>query len=68
VNRRAIENYLTDAAVKKVKGDQYRALGHFELLKEVTPSWSKSESWRIAREMSIDDLQDTDLGPFLSKL
>jgi len=68
VNRRAIENYLTDAAVKKVKGDQYRALGYFELLKEVTPSWSKSESWRIAREMSIDDLQDTDLGPFLSKL
>lgn len=63
---RAIENYLTDTAVKKVKGDKYRALGPYEKRESVTPMWGKAENWRIAREMSIEDLAATDLGPFLS--
>ena len=29
-NRRATENYFTDAAVKREFGDKYRALGEYE--------------------------------------
>jgi energy-coupling factor transporter ATP-binding protein EcfA2 len=68
LERRAFENYLTEAAIRKVKGDKYRALGPYELLRDVQPAWSKEENWRIAREMTIDDLQGTDLGEFLDSL
>jgi len=56
LERRAIENYLTDKAVKRIKSEKYRALGQFEKLDDVALSWSKSENWRIAREMSLTDL------------
>ena len=68
LDRRATENYLTDAAVKKVKGDSHRALFPFERLRDVTPTWGKSENWRIAREMTQIDLEGTDLGEFLAGL
>ncbi|MBZ5525292.1 MAG: hypothetical protein LAP21_23945, partial [Acidobacteriia bacterium] len=68
LQRRATENYLTDAAVKKVKGPKYSALGPYESLEGLSPSWAKSENWRIAREMHIDDIQGTDLGAFLKNL
>jgi hypothetical protein len=59
---------FTDAAVKKVKGDRYRALGPYESLKAVPLRWGKAENWRIAREMSVDDIAATDLGKFLAAL
>jgi ABC-type branched-subunit amino acid transport system ATPase component len=68
LERRAIENYLTDKAVKRIKGEKYRALGQFEKLADVALSWSKSENWRIAREMSLTDLEGTDLEKFISDL
>jgi ABC-type cobalamin/Fe3+-siderophores transport system ATPase subunit len=68
LDRRAIENYFTEAAIKAVKGEKYRALGHFEELSALDPRWGKNENWRIASEMSRTDLEDTDLGAFLSKL
>ncbi len=68
LERRAIENYFTDAAVKNVLGSGYRALAPYEKLNEVSPSWSKPENWRIAREMLIADLEATDLGAFLERL
>jgi len=68
LERRAIENYLTDKAVKRIKSEKYRALGQFEKLDDVALSWSKSENWRIAREMSLTDLEGTDLGKFISEL
>jgi AAA15 family ATPase/GTPase len=68
LERRATENYFTDEAVKKVLGSAHRALAPYEKLNEVSPSWSKSENWRIAREMSIADLESTDLGAFLQLL
>ena len=68
LERRATENYFTDAAVKKVKGDNHRALGRFESLKTMRPGWKKAENWRIAREMSFDDIAETDLGKFLAAL
>ena len=68
LERRAIENYFTDEAVKKVKGNKYRSLGPFESLKAVSPSWGKEENWRIAREMNKTDWINTDLGQFLNSL
>ncbi len=65
---RALENYFPDHAVKKVKADEYRALGPYEALKEIPLSWGRAENWRIAREMTEEDLQDTDLGRFLRDL
>ncbi len=67
VERRAIENYLTDAAVKRITGNNYRARGEYELLRRLQNGWAKSENWRIAREMSKADLEATDLGQFLLK-
>jgi hypothetical protein len=66
---RAIENYFSDRAVKEVKGNNYRALGHYESLEGVSPHWSKKyDNWRIAREMSLNELRETDLGRFLESL
>ena len=59
---------LSDAAVKKVKGAKYRALSQFEKLTDVVPSWSKSENWRIAREMDLDEIRGTDLLHYLESL
>ena len=66
--RRATENYLSDRAIKAVKGDKYRALDHYEKLDSVEPAWGKNENWMIADEMHFDDIKDTDLGAFLLRL
>jgi ABC-type cobalamin/Fe3+-siderophores transport system ATPase subunit len=66
--RRATENYLTDAAVKAVKGPNYGALPPFDALKDSPMPWGKNENWRIAAEMSKDDLAGTDLGAFFEAL
>jgi hypothetical protein len=68
LNRRATENYLAEHAIKKIKGDKYRVLGHHEPLTDVPLGWGKHENWRIAREMSLADLERTDLGGFLDNL
>ena len=65
---RALENYLSDAAVKKAKGPTYQALGPYQERGAVSPIWSKTDNWRIAREMSLAELQVTDLGQFLQSL
>jgi AAA ATPase domain len=68
LTRRALENYLTDEAIKIVKGEKYRSLAPYEALKKLDPHWNKSDNWRIAREMRLDDISSTDLGKFLSAL
>jgi hypothetical protein len=68
LERRATENYLTDAAVKNVKGAKYRAPGPYEHLNDLPLPWSKADNWRIAGKMSISDLEGTDLGAFLAAL
>ena len=56
-------------AVQRVRGSGCRALGPYEALKELGPvGWSKSDNWRIAKEMTPDDLEGTDLGNFLARL
>src|SRR2546422_130262 len=68
LDRRAFENYLTDAALKRVKGFSYRALQPFESLSAINPAWGKAENWRIARAMTVADLESTDLGHFLDSI
>lgn len=68
LDRRAIEHYLSDAAIKRTVGPNYRALDPYEDRSSVTPVWSKHDNWKIAREMSISDLEGTDVGEFLSSL
>lgn len=65
LERRAIENYLTEEAVKKVKGPSCSALGPFDARSGTGRGWNKRENWRIAAEMTRDDLDACDLGSFL---
>lgn len=68
LKRRSLENYLSDAAVKRVKGDKYNALPEFSALADASLAWGKEENWKIAREMRFDDIAKTDLGEFLVSL
>ncbi len=68
LDRRAIENYLTDRAVKQFKGNAFRALTPYELLGDAIPSWHKEENWRIANEMTKEEIDLTELGAFLRAL
>jgi energy-coupling factor transporter ATP-binding protein EcfA2 len=66
--RRAFEHYLTDAAVKAVKGPSYRALEPYEDFRAVPRSWSKADNWRIAERMTEGDLAATDIGQWLLQM
>jgi predicted ATPase len=68
LDRRAIENYWTVKAIQQVKGQSYRELAQFDRLKNVQPSWSKDENWKIAAQMDRQDIDTTDLGHFLKQL
>ena len=65
---RAIENYLSEQAIQRVKGPKYRALDHYESLRDLEFGWAKEENWRIAREMTREEVDQTDLGMFLASL
>ena len=67
LERRAIENYFSDRAVKLVKGSNFKKLQPYEKLADV-PGWGKAENWKIAREMTVDELEGTDLGDFIKDL
>ena len=67
--RRATENYLTEAAIKSSLGEKYCALGHYEKIQvKKEHNWSKADNWRIASKMSWEDIADTDLGKFLKRI
>jgi len=68
LSRRAFENYLTDKAIKEVKGEKYHALGEYQLLDDISPAWSKGENWKIALKMDLDDISGNDLGAFLNSI
>jgi predicted ATPase len=69
LERRALENYFPDRAVKLAKGSDYSALGPYDLLKRSEMPWNKTnDNWRIASEMTRADLDGTDLGAFLQQL
>lgn len=64
LERRALENYFPEAAVKKAFGVNAVALGPYEK-KGQAQGWPKTGNWRAASEMTITDLEGTDLGAFL---
>jgi ABC-type cobalamin/Fe3+-siderophores transport system ATPase subunit len=69
LERRALENYFSDRAVQAVKGAGWRGLGPYELPRDSGMSWSKTrDNWRIAGEVTREELDATDLGEFLSRL
>jgi len=68
LSRRAFENYLTEKAIKAVKGDNYQALNEYQKLNDISPAWAKSENWKIAWRMDKDDILGNDLGEFLQNL
>ncbi|MFJ6901781.1 ATP-dependent nuclease [Streptomyces hokutonensis] len=69
LERRALENYFTDDAVKRAFGGAAQALGHYEKLsKSANAGWRKTNNWRVANEMRKTDLDGTDLGTFLAAL
>jgi hypothetical protein len=67
-DRRALENYLSDRAIKDEMGEKYSALPNFVRLEDHKPCWRKTESWRIARRMREDEIVGTDVGRFLQAL
>jgi ABC-type cobalamin/Fe3+-siderophores transport system ATPase subunit len=68
LERRAIENYLTEDAVKGVKGTSCAALGPFDPRSASGNGWGKRENWRIGAQMTREDLDACDIGPFLAGL
>ncbi len=68
--RRALDNYLTGAAIKVVCGSEITPLGKFERLDSRPQStrWDKSENWRIAGYMELADIETTDVGNFLAAI
>jgi len=68
LERRAMENYFPDHAVKSVRGERVRALEAFEALKDLPGAWGKNDNWRITRAMTRPDLVGTDLEALLATL
>jgi ABC-type branched-subunit amino acid transport system ATPase component len=68
LDRRALENYFTDRAVKQSRGTSNSALGPYDQLKQSPNGWAKPDNWRIAREMTKPELDATDLGQFLASI
>jgi AAA15 family ATPase/GTPase len=68
LERRAMENYFTDAAIKQAIGPSASSLGPYEKLGEHQPSWGKANNWRIAHDMTLHDLEENDLGTFIASL
>lgn len=66
--RRALENYFPDHAVKAAFGQSFEALKPYERLDEHPNAWGKSENWRIAHYLQKSDILPTDVGTFLSQI
>jgi predicted ATP-dependent endonuclease of OLD family len=68
LDRRAIENYLTQPALDAALGVGYLALGPFEKLARVAKPWPKEQNWQVARAMKRSEIASTDLGKFLGSI
>jgi energy-coupling factor transporter ATP-binding protein EcfA2 len=66
--RRAIENYFPDYAVKAALGTSFAQLSPYELLSEHANGWSKSDNWKIAHHVTKEYLLETDIGRFLNRI
>ncbi len=68
LERRATENYLSERAVRATLGASASGLGPFDARTGTGQGWAKADNWRIAREMSLGEIESTDLGRVLSAL
>jgi hypothetical protein len=68
LTKRATENYFKDDIVKRVLGQSFSALREFEKLENAARPWQKKQNWLLAREMSKEEVEATDLGQFIRKL
>ena len=68
LERRATENYFSDAVVKSVFGETYRGLAPYEKLDDVQPHWNKTHNWKLASATPKAEILGTDLGHFLDAL
>lgn len=66
--RRAIENYFPDYAIKAAFGASFTELLPYELLAEHPNGWNKSDNWKIAHHIKKEDLLSTDIGQFLNRI
>ena len=60
--------YFPEQAIQKALGPGKAALEPFERLGDLPNRWPKSQSWRITREMTMADVDGTDLGDLLTDL
>ncbi len=67
LERRALENYFSERAVKAGLGENFHALGLHDL-PHAQPGWSNAENWRVAHHVTKEELDPTDLGHFLQSL
>ena len=65
-SRPCTESYFSDRAIKVARGDQFSALPEYQ--KPESIPWGKETNWLIAREMTQDELMQTDLGAFLRSI
>jgi hypothetical protein len=66
--RRALENYFTDDAVKAAIGPQARALTAYEKFDGANTGWGKGDGWKIAKAINWPDICETDFGQFVGKM
>jgi predicted ATPase len=68
-DKRSIEHYFPERAIKLSAGPQYRALRNYEDFKAMgSQNWGNARNWLIAQEMDKKEFEDTDLGEFLAGL
>jgi hypothetical protein len=66
--RRALENYFPDYAVKAAFGSSFGGLQPYDRLADHSNGWRKADNWRIAHHLKKDDLLQTDVGRFLDRI
>ncbi|MEI2737252.1 MAG: AAA family ATPase [Chitinophagaceae bacterium] len=64
-DKHSTENYISQAAISKVVGNQYCALSQFENFKTVQNKWPKEKNWLMFLEMEKDDFLGTQLDEFI---
>lgn len=67
LDRRALENYFVTAAIKKAIDPSKSAISEYEKIEEKT-HWRKKQNVEIALEMTLSDLESTDLKEFLEHI
>jgi hypothetical protein len=68
LERRALESYFTDEAMKRAGLQRHHPPGPYERMQDVNPGWSKSWNWQVTRQLSRDEIDATDLGRVLRNL